>query len=652
MDRCPRIVFGLTILAACRPTPDVEQSVVGAAPAGSDAQIVSHTIPSSMVAGELITASVTVLNRGATPWSRPAWMLHWIPGSTFFSWADTLVSGPVAPGGMTTFDLVLVAPPSGPQTFSAMMLVDDLGVGGFFGQRLDVPVAITSGTRRLDAHLVSQTFPTVLTPGAEASVQVVMENTGTLSWTAGGAFLFYNRNDPSNLWGIVDAPVPMDTPPNARATFTLNIRAPSSSGPVDHRWQMYASNVGFFGDLVDVPATIGRVLEQVNVNNAGMASNGQSSPESVSADGRYVTWYSNGTNVLPGVSQGVFLRDRQAQQTTLVSVASDGSPANGSTNAESTLTPDARFVAFASAATNLAAAKTNSGVIDVFLHDRQTGLTSLVSQALDGKSGNGQSDQPRISDDGRFVVFESAASNLVPGDTNGAQDVFVRDTVLGTTLRVSVAENGAQANSVSPYPYAMTGDGRYVAFSSAATNLATSPAVPFNVLQAYLRDNSTGHITLISQADNGTPGDSSSHAWAISPDGRFVVFDSNSSNLFPGKAGTFADIYVRDVQANHTSLISSSSNGTPGNADSNYASISADGRFVAFISNATNLVPGDTNNVTDMFVKDRLTGQTTRVNLMPVGSQFQSTCTGGKISADGNWVIFGDEGIVSFIVSR
>src|SRR5437867_3098602 len=169
----------------------------------------------------------------------------------------------------------------------------------------------------------------------------------------------------------------------------------------------------------------------------------------------------------------VVVHARQTGTTERVSVASDGTEGNAA-SAGATLSADGRFVAFHSAATNLVAGDTN-GTNDVFVHDRQTGITERVSVASDGTQGNKASSDPALSADGRFVAFHSTASNLVAGDTNGATDVFVDDRQTGTTARVSAAAVGTEGNAASAGA-ALSADGRLVAFHSSATNLVAGDA--------------------------------------------------------------------------------------------------------------------------------------------------------------------------------
>ncbi len=240
--------------------------------------------------------------------------------------------------------------------------------------------------------------------------------------------------------------------------------------------------------------------------------------------------------------------------------------------------------------------------------------TTRVSVNSTGAQGNGHSAYPSISADGRFVAFASGASNLVPGDT-GYWDVFVHDRQTGTTTRVSVSSTGTQSNDNSGDP-SISADGLYVAFTSSAQNLI--PGDTNGRADVFVHDRQTGTTTRVSVNSTGTQGDFNSWRPAISANGRYVAFISDATTLVPGDTNGRADVFVHDRQTGATTRVSVSSAGIQGDGfveGSSTPSISADGRFVAFASGASNLVPGDTNNQKDVFVHDRQTGATTRVSV-------------------------------------
>ncbi len=321
--------------------------------------------------------------------------------------------------------------------------------------------------------------------------------------------------------------------------------------------------------------------------------------------------------------------------TTRVSVASDGTQANGGSSTPS-ISADGRYVAFASLATNLVSGDTN-GVEDIFVHDRQTGQTTRVSVASGGAQANGPSFDPSISADGRYVAFASFATNLASGDTNDHRDIFVHDRQTGATTRVSVATGGGQANLASSDP-SISADGRYVAFASLASNLVSGDTN--NTGDIFVHDRQTGATTRVSIGPGGTQANRGSIAPSISADGRYVAFHSDATNLVSGVTNGTTHIFVHDRQTGATTRVSVASDGTEGNSVSIRPSISADGRYVAFQSMATNLVSGDTNMYQDVFVHDRQTGQTTRVSVASDGTEGNSGSLAPSISADGRYVAF------------
>lgn len=379
-------------------------------------------------------------------------------------------------------------------------------------------------------------------------------------------------------------------------------------------------------------------MARVSVSSDGTQAAGGSSP-AISTNGRYVALNTLASNLVPDDTNGftdVFVRDVQMGITTRVSVASDGTQGNSEGRDRPSISADGRYVAFNSYASNLVSGDTNSAS-DVFVHDNQTGVTTRVSVASDGTQGNRWSGVPAISADGRYVAFSSSAINLVPGDTNAANDVFVHDMQTGQTTRVSVASDGSQENGFNGglWP-AISADGRYVAFQSDATNLV--PSDTNGVTDVFVHDMQTGQTTRVSVASDGTQANGMSDAPAVSADGRYVAFDSGATNLVPGN--TRGGVFVHDMQTGRTTIASVASNGVQGNAGGAPSAISADGRFVAFYSTSTNLVPGDTNDLGDMFVHDMQTGWTTRASVACDGTQANGQGNGVSISGDGRYVAF------------
>jgi Tol biopolymer transport system component len=381
----------------------------------------------------------------------------------------------------------------------------------------------------------------------------------------------------------------------------------------------------------------------MSVSTAGVQGNGGSLSSAISADGRFVAFMSNASNLVPNDTNGfadVFVRDRQLGTTERVSVDSGGVQGNvGGGAGGLSISADGRFVAFASSSTNLVPGDTN-GFSDVFVRDRQLGLTERASVDSGGVQGNNSSSAPSVSADGRYVAFASAATNLVPGDTNGYGDIFVRDRQLGLTERVSVNSAGVQGNFVSQNGLAISGDARFVAFASNATNLVPGDTNSFT--DVFVRDRQLGLTERVSVDSGGVQGNDGSYTPSVSADGRYVAFFSVATNLAVGDTNGKFDIFVHDRQVGTTERVSIDSAGVQGNDNSYDPAISADGRCVAFFSWATNLVPGDTNFDGDIFVHDRLLGTTSRVSVSSGGAQANGNSGDNdtSISAEGRFVAF------------
>jgi hypothetical protein len=339
-----------------------------------------------------------------------------------------------------------------------------------------------------------------------------------------------------------------------------------------------------------------------------------------------------------------------ASKTVRISLSSSGAQPNNISGRSSrpAVNTNGQVVAFDSIANNLVANDTNHED-DVFVRDRTTGKTTRVSVSSSGKQGNGASSRPSVSGNGNLVAFDSGASNLVPDDTNHVSDVFVHNRASGETILVSRGLNSAIGNGSSFGPV-VSQNGRYVVFPSDATNLVSEPVTPFD-RQIYLRDLQTGRMELESLTTEGEAAGGGAFGPSVSADGRYVAYASISPNIVAGDTNDAFDIFVRDRVLGTTVRASVSSSGAQSEGGSSaFTSISGDGRYVAFSSTATNLVPGDTNDTTDIFVHDLQTGATERVNVGPGGVQANresdgpgfrgGTSFGPSISADGRYVTF------------
>jgi Tol biopolymer transport system component len=386
-----------------------------------------------------------------------------------------------------------------------------------------------------------------------------------------------------------------------------------------------------------------QVTQLVSVASSGAHANSYSNYSSISADGRFVAFASPASNLVPGDTNGtwdVFVHDRQLGTTERVSVATGGAEGNGDSLVPS-ISADGRFVAFESQASNLVAGDTN-GAPDIFVRDRQSGTTERVSVATGGAEGSDGSYNPSISPDGRFVAFESDASNLVPGDTNNLPDVFVRDRQSGTTERVSVTTSGAEVNGPS-LSASISAEGRFVAFESFASNLVAGDTN--GAWDIFVHDRQSGTTERVSVGTGGTQGNGDSYYPTISADGHFLAFTSEASNLVAGDTNVSFDEFVHDRQTGTTERVSVATGGAQGNGNSGgyypaSVSISADGRFVAFASDASNLVAGDTNGLGDILVRDRQRGTTERVSVGSGEAQANWFSNLPSISADGRYVSF------------
>lgn len=345
--------------------------------------------------------------------------------------------------------------------------------------------------------------------------------------------------------------------------------------------------------------------EVASVSSKGNEGEGLNSSPDLSAEGRYVAFDSDAPNLVPGDRNDitdVFRRDRATGETIRVSVTSDGQEGNASSHAPA-MSADGRFVVF-HANSPLVPEDTND-TTDVYVHDVETGITSLVTVGFDGSVGNRGGFIQDISADGRFVAFVSDSTNLIPNDVVDFEpNVYVRDLVAGTTELASVGSDGTRANVGFFDSPAISADGRFVAFST-FDSLVPQDTQPFS-LDIYLRDRLTGTTELISVNSDEQPGDGRSESASVSADGRFVAFQSESENIAPEQPSLFRDedIFVRDRQTGTTVRVSESSAGVEGDARSLVPGISGDGLVVTFSSDASNLVPNDTNFVTDIFVHD------------------------------------------------
>jgi Tol biopolymer transport system component len=387
-------------------------------------------------------------------------------------------------------------------------------------------------------------------------------------------------------------------------------------------------------------------LSVVAVARDGGPANGSSTPGTgVSAHGRYVVFASAATNLVAGDTNDqvdVFVRDTVARRTVLVSQG-DGGVAGDGESRPGTISADGRYVVFESAATTFAPGDDN-GSYDVFVRDLVRGTTTLVSVGRDGPAELGAL-RPDISADGRYVAFDSASPDLIAGDTNGTSDVFVRDLVAARTERVSVTPDGEQSPSFSSDP-SISAHGTVVAFTSGEALVpGPPPSLPIDSL-VYARDRRR-HTTVVLSRD--VPVDPRSFIAAggepaISDNGRYVVF-THAGWLGVG-VDPIPNVWLRDLRTGRLELISADHRGEPSTA-LNYPSggdVSADGRMVAFTTRAP-VFRSDTEGLSDAFVRDRRTGTVTWItrNQRRPAPDAGNGAYGAAISADGRHVSFASD---------
>jgi Tol biopolymer transport system component len=375
---------------------------------------------------------------------------------------------------------------------------------------------------------------------------------------------------------------------------------------------LIASDTNHVSDVFVHDRTSGDTV-RISVDSSGNEADRDSYSPSISGDGRFVAFASDADDLVTGDSNrltDIFVRDRDPDgngiydeanaTTTRVSVKTGGTQSNGASLGPS-ISNDGMLIAFFSFASNLVGSDAN-GDWDVFVFDQGGLSTTRVSVTSSGGEANGNSEWPAISSDGSTVAFESFASNLVASDANGVFDVFVHDLSNGATGRVSISSAGGEADKASYLP-SISSDGSVVAFESDATNLVAGDTNSYT--DVFLRDRTAGTTTRASVDSSGNQGDFGSHGAALSGDGKTVAFHSFADDLVPGDANFASDVFLRDSAAGTTALVSDDCTGSIGDDDSFDPALSADATVVAFGSFATNLVPGDTNAVCDVFTHDR-----------------------------------------------
>ena len=322
-------------------------------------------------------------------------------------------------------------------------------------------------------------------------------------------------------------------------------------------------------------------------------------------------------------------------QTVPVLVALDGGAPNAPSRSPM-LAPNGRVVALATQATNVVSNDTDA-VRDILVVNLAKVRATCVSVSSEGVKADGDSDDPVLDRARRHVVFASEATNLVAADTNAVQDVFVHDLRSGETVRLSEATDGTQADGTSRLPW-ISANGRVVAFSSEAANLVADDTN--GVADIFLRDLRTGVTTRASLGHDGSQGDGDSLLPRLSANGRYLAFVSEATGLVPVDGNGLRDAFVRDLKTGAIEMVSVATDGTVSNGHSDTLSISANGRRVAFDSRGSNLHASDGQQGLDVFVRDRLKRTTTLVSRDVNGLAANGPSTQPALSGNGRWLAF------------
>lgn len=381
------------------------------------------------------------------------------------------------------------------------------------------------------------------------------------------------------------------------------------------------------------------LAEMVSTDH-GVLANEESTKSLISRDGKWVLFTTFATNLVDDGGNNfwdVVLWEQATGDLTFAGKPFQGVSANNHVWGTS-ISGDGRWSCMESAATDLVPGDNNNRT-DVFVFDRVSGMITLESLGGTNAQGNGNSFGGCVSDDGLSLVFASDASDLIAGDTNGVRDIFLRDRVFGTVTLVSVGLAGALGDGLSGWP-TISGDCRYIAFASYATNLV--PGDTTNNSNLFVRDMLTGTTAMVDVTSAGVMATYGSGSARISADGRCVAFLTQDNILVPGDTNNNWDLFVRDMV---TGAITRENVDFAGNQISTppyEPSLSADGRYVSFNSSATNHVLGDNNNAGDVFIRDRLLGVTRLASLTSAGTQLNdgSNSVGGALSGDGQAICF------------
>ncbi|PTQ87907.1 beta strand repeat-containing protein, partial [Agitococcus lubricus] len=354
-------------------------------------------------------------------------------------------------------------------------------------------------------------------------------------------------------------------------------------------------------------------IVRLSLSSTQAQANGASQNATFSVDGTKVVFTSTANNLVAGDTNNVadiFIKDLVTGVVSCVSRDASGNQANGASQ-NATFSADGTKIIFTSTANNLVAGDTNN-VADIFIKDLVTGVVSCVSRDASGNQANGASQNATFSVDGTKVIFTSTANNLVSGDTNSASDIFVKDLQTGIVTRLTTNSQGIQADG-DTYEYNLSADGKKITFSSYASNLINGDTnFSFDI---FVKDLQTGLVSRVSTSTNGTQANYESYRPIFAPDGQKVLFQSAASNLIVGDNNNALDYFVKDLNTGELICVTRNVTGQIANGESQYAIFSKDGKKIIFDSYASNLVSGDTNSTSDIFVKNLENGDVIRINL-------------------------------------
>jgi len=376
----------------------------------------------------------------------------------------------------------------------------------------------------------------------------------------------------------------------------------------------------------------------VSVASGGTPANSFSNSAEISGDGSVVVFISDASNLVPGDSNGfrdVFMRKLTTGETVRISQAPDGTGGNGNSFSPS-ISADGSKIVYFSEATNLVPGDTV--LADVFLYDVDTGITTRVSETSDGQAANNHSSNPSISADGSVVVYESGATNLVPGMEDDLKTNIFRYDV-GTKETTLISATPATDHHPGSFNPDVSGDGNLIVFESYAWNFVPGD-FPNDLYDVFLYDVTSGEYTRVSEAPDGTEAYDVSQWAVISDDGSAVAYESLAPNLVADDTNDTWDVFHYDIANDVTTRVSVASDGSEANDASSGASISADGALVAFESNASNLVAGDSGTFNDVFAHDMGTGETVRLSVTADGSTPNGGSFDPAIAADGSTVSY------------